>query len=223
MSPSKNLYIADSDVPIWEEAERTAKNMKTSLSKVISDVLRRHLPRADPFRVVVNGAISGEIQFTDDHRPILDYADHHPHGRGWLLWYQNPSNGGLEMRFIGGDSNPPAAAAEEWLKQIAPKPPIRVEIGDPNIPVEFDGMWLVEPDRDETRTGEDGYDAGAYYGVALTGRGRIAVYIAHINERWAARLEDFDSFDQAASVTPPDILALAAKELGMTRPIRRDI
>ncbi len=100
---------------------------------------------------------------------------------------------------------------------------ITIEVGDPILTQGFTGYWLVEPSRDETRTAEEGYDAGAYWGVALTKRGRIAVYTAHRNERWPASLNDYDSLDQAAGHVPADILARAAAELGETRVLWRDI
>jgi hypothetical protein len=101
---------------------------------------------------------------------------------------------------------------------------ITVEVGEPSLPVCFTGRWLVEPDSDETRTGGPGQDAGAYWGIAMTGRGRIAVLTAHCNERWPAVLRDYDSLDQAASDgVAADMIALAAAELGERRVLRRDI
>ncbi|GAA1550448.1 hypothetical protein GCM10009827_083890 [Dactylosporangium maewongense] len=228
MSPSKNLYIADADLSIWEAAERTAKNARTSVSKVVVDALRKHLE--DPFRVMVNGTIGASVKFDVDTRPVLDYGDHGRFGRGWLLYYLAPgtTTNQVELRFIGsGDAaKPPVDAAQAWLNSIggnANGAAIQVEIGDPAVTIEFDGAWLVEPDCDETRTAEEGYDAGAYWGVARTGRGRFAVYTAHCNERWPARLDDFDTLDEAARVTPADIIARVASAMGDSRPIRRDI
>jgi len=101
---------------------------------------------------------------------------------------------------------------------------IVVYVGEPPAPEAFNGTWLVAPDEDETRTSEDAYDAGAYWGVALTQRGKIAVYIAHVNERWAASLKVYDSLDEAElDEVPRDILAKAAIELGEERVIWRDI
>jgi hypothetical protein len=74
----------------------------------------------------------------------------------------------------------------------------------------FIGRWLVTPDRDESR-GSEG-DAGAYYGVALTARGRIAVWVGHVNEEWEPRLEVFESIDEAA--LPENIASAANAELG---------
>jgi len=78
----------------------------------------------------------------------------------------------------------------------------------------FVGQWLLWPDEDETRTGEPGYDLGAYYGVALTQRGNIAVYIQHVNDGFAPRLKTYHSFEEAEKdVMPGDILAMAASEI----------
>lgn len=110
------------------------------------------------------------------------------------------------------------ARANRGMEQLT------VEVGEPSLMVGFTGRWLVDPDRDETRSAEEGQDAGAYWGVALTQRGRVAVYTAHCNERWSASLNDYDSLDQAAdNGTPADIIARAAAELGETRVLWRDI
>jgi hypothetical protein len=62
--------------------------------------------------------------------------------------------------------------------------------------VRFYGEWLMEPDEDK-RTSEEDYDAGAYYGVARTRRGQIAVYRAHVNDHFEATLESYPSFKEA--------------------------
>jgi hypothetical protein len=79
---------------------------------------------------------------------------------------------------------------------------------------EFVGRWLLWPDESETRTGEPGYDAGAYHGVALTQRGNIAVYIRHVNDGFAPTLKTYGSFEEAEEDgIPADILAMAASEI----------
>ena len=98
---------------------------------------------------------------------------------------------------------------------------IQVTVGERNRAEAFAGRWLVEPDADETRTGEEGHDAGAYWGVALTKRGSIAVYTAHCNDRWPATLEVFGTLD--AADLPEDIKADAAAALGREHVIYRDI
>jgi len=98
---------------------------------------------------------------------------------------------------------------------------IIVEVGYPSLTVGFTGRWLVEPDPDETRGGDD---AGAYWGIALTQRGRIAVYVAHCNDGWPASLNDYSSLDAAANDDVPAVIIVrAAAELGDTRVIWRDI
>jgi Post-segregation antitoxin CcdA len=87
----------------------------------------------------------------------------------------------------------------------------------------FEGRWLVEPDPDKTRTGEEGYEPGAYWGVAQTRRGRIAVYMAEINVGFAPQLTDYDSLDDAKGELPEDILAKAKKVLGEPYAVWRDI
>jgi hypothetical protein len=103
---------------------------------------------------------------------------------------------------------------------------IVVEIEDANEvrrDVEFRGHWLLEPEVDETRA-NDFTDAGAYWGVALTGRGRIAVYIAHCNDAWGPRLMDYDTLDDAHNDSiPADIIARAAEALGDTTPVHREV
>ncbi len=115
---------------------------------------------------------------------------------------------------------------EEKLKERSGMEKIRVELWrskDDETPyeAEFVGRWLVYPDRDETRTGErfssagGQYDAGAYWGVALTRRGKIAVYTAHCNDGFAPMLDVYDSFEKAEEAgEPSDILAMAAAEMG---------
>jgi hypothetical protein len=102
---------------------------------------------------------------------------------------------------------------------------IRVETGEePTITRAFIGRWLVEPDADGTRTVVDGYDAGTYWGIALTRRGKIAVYSAHCNDRRAARLDVHDDLDEAENDgTPPDLISMAATALGQERVLKMDI
>lgn len=98
---------------------------------------------------------------------------------------------------------------------------IQVTTGEAHRTEAFAGRWLVEPDPDGTRTSEEGYDHGAYWGVALTKRGSIAVYTAHCNDGWPATLEVFATLD--AAELPEDIKADAAAALGREHVIYRDI
>ena len=98
---------------------------------------------------------------------------------------------------------------------------ITVEVGEPALTVGFTGRWLVDPDPDETRGGSN---TSAYWGIALTRRGRIAVYTAHVNDGWPAVLRDYDSLDRAADDGVPEhLIILAAAELGEQRVLRLDI
>jgi hypothetical protein len=101
---------------------------------------------------------------------------------------------------------------------------IVVETGSPAFETGFVGRWLVEPDADRTRSHTHGQEHDAYWGVAVTRRGRIAVYAAHRDGLWPARLDDYDSLDDAASDdVPGDILARAATVLLADPVVWRDI
>ncbi len=90
--------------------------------------------------------------------------------------------------------------------------------------VEFVGRWLLSPDPDETRTGESGYDAGAFFGVALTRRGNLAVVSEHCNGKWGPYLETHGSFDEAKEKgVPADILSMAATQVGADYAQKLDI
>jgi hypothetical protein len=106
---------------------------------------------------------------------------------------------------------------EEEQKERTGMESIEVEFWGPEdkpYQAAFVGRWLLWPDETETRTGEPGYDAGAYYGVALTRRGNIAVYIRHVNDGFAPILKTYGSFEKAEEGgIPGDILAIAASEI----------
>lgn len=166
----------------------------------------------------------------DPAAPTLTYQRWHAGGRwqlGWVLGYAD--HGGPSDYFIPGDQDsPPLAEARKHLERVSAADGgaerITVQVGDPALTVGFTGSWLVEPDSDETRTGEEGHDAGAYWGVALTGRGRIAVQVAHCNERWPASLDDYGTLGEAiADGLPEDIAARAATAMGEEHIIWRDI
>jgi hypothetical protein len=170
----------------------------------------------------------------DPALPTLTYKRWPLGGRLQLLWVleyevgDEPGDNPTDEITPGDPDDPPI----EWARDIVREAlrerdqergmdKITVEVGQPSLTVGFTGRWLVEPDPDSTRGGND---AGAYWGVALTQRGRIAVYVAHVNERWPASLNDYDSLDAAANAdVPEEIIALAASELGETRVIWRDI
>lgn len=68
---------------------------------------------------------------------------------------------------------------------------IEVDVWDPNSgpmrKVAFTGRWLVEPSEDEAI-------GGCVYGVALTARGRIAVWSE--NDKYGAGLDHFDDVEE---------------------------
>ena len=98
---------------------------------------------------------------------------------------------------------------------------IIVQVGSPAVDIGFRGRWLVEPDADKTQAG---LEEGAYWGVALTKRGRIAVYRAHVNKEWPASLSDYDTLDNAIEDDLPEgIIAMAKKALAEGHVIWRDI
>ena len=98
---------------------------------------------------------------------------------------------------------------------------IIVQVGEPAVDIGFRGRWLVEPDPGKTQAG---LDEGAYWGVAFTKRGRIAVYRAHVNEEWPASLSDYDTLENAvADDLPEEIIAMANKALREADVIWRDI
>jgi len=85
----------------------------------------------------------------------------------------------------------------------------------------FWGRWLIEPDPEKTGSALPQTPAGAYYGVALTRRGRIAVYMTMASAHFPSKLDDYDTLDDAQ--LPGDIKDQAAAALGIREVIHRDI
>jgi hypothetical protein len=226
MSPNKTLYTRDEDTPAWERAEQAAKAAGISTSQLVAAALRRYLPEAKDIQVV----------YKPEHdvnalglSPQLEYGRHPTHGHCWTLnWADEDANFLIEDEVFAGDLGD-AHEAIAWARRMLADPStgaeeITLQVGDPALTVGFVGRWLLAPDSDDTRTGEDGHDAGAYWGVALTRRGRIAVYTAHCNERWPAQLNDYDTLTDAEKAgVPADIIAMAAQELGEDYVMWRDI
>ena len=229
MSPNKTLYTRDEDAPAWERAERAAKAAGISTSQLVAAALRRYLPEVKDIQVVYEPAPAVNRL---DWAPQLEYACDPTRGHGWTLnWLDNDDtdvNFLIEDEFFKGDLGD-AHEAIAWARRMVADAgtgteEITLQVGNPALTVGFIGRWLVAPDADETRTGEDSRDAGAYWGVALTKRGRIAVYTAHCNERWPAQLHDYDTLTDAEKAgVPVDIIALAAQELGEDYIMWRDI
>jgi hypothetical protein len=166
----------------------------------------------------------------DPDRPYLVYGRHPAFGMGWTFWHK--VDGELTNHFIGragSDGFNDAAAVWDSVRHtFRPGDPnrltkIAVEVGEPAVTVGFTGRWLLEPDENETRSKDPGYDPGEYWGIALTKRGRIAVYGANVGVAGSAILRDYDSLGQASELVPNDLIARAAAELDKTRVIWRDI
>lgn len=113
------------------------------------------------------------------------------------------------------------AVESATLRDTSGMSEITVEVGDPPAKVGFIGRWLIEPDPGRHTLG------GMYYGVALTQRGRIAVYAAHAARALRAALNDFDSLSEAekSGALPSEAASVAAGRLATTedRVIWRDI
>jgi hypothetical protein len=104
---------------------------------------------------------------------------------------------------------------EEERKKEASMETLRVDLGGKTFgrQAEFVGEWLVSPG-DEIRSSEPGRDLGAYYGIALTQRRKVAVYCAHVNDGFDAALEVYSSLDEAEEDgVPEDIIVAARSEL----------
>jgi hypothetical protein len=216
-------------VAVWEQAERVARHRRQGLSAYVTGILRQHLPL--DIQVATDPIEAAALSVTDG--PILEFGRHDPYGIGWLLSYLPPGDtADAEVAFLADHGEVPIEQARAHLRRVRGEPgvdaaenmeKITVEVGDPPLTMGFVGRWLVAPDAAATRTALDGHDAGAYWGVAATRRGRIAVYVAHCNERWAAHLTDYDDLDQAAADVPADIVTRAAAELGEQRVLWRNI
>jgi hypothetical protein len=103
---------------------------------------------------------------------------------------------------------------------------IRVQTGEqPIVTQAFTGRWLVAPDAKGTRTVLDGYEADAYWGIALTRKGKIAVYSGYVGDEGANRLDVYDDLDAAEHQggTPGDLISMAATALGQDRVVRLNI
>jgi hypothetical protein len=108
------------------------------------------------------------------------------------------------------------------LQTIEQSAGLIVQVGQPAVDIGFSGRWLVEPDPDKSQAG---LEEGAYWGVALTKRGRIAVYRAHVTDEWPATLSDYDTLNNAIADDdlPEQIIAMAKEALSQAHVIWRDI
>lgn len=197
---------------------------------------RRRVEEADDILVYVESEQSDPDVttwpgFVPD-KPTLTYKPYPVGSTGrlqavWVLEYDD-GDGPCDDVTAGEPDDPPIDWAREIMREAARErerergmEEITVDVGERALTVGFTGRWLVDPDPDETRGGSN---AGAYWGIALTRRGRIAVYTAHVNDRWPAVLQDYDSLDRAANDDVPEhLIVLAAAELGEKRVLRLDI
>jgi hypothetical protein len=226
VSPTKNLYVRDDDAAIWDRAEVLARASRVSVSQIVSSALREFMAGPPDIDVhIVDPDRPDDDPPANSGRPTLTFPERQ---RGRLGWRLRLPDG--ESEFLAGDAlNPPLAQARIRLRanesddQAQPLGDIIVEVGDPWQTVGFRGRWLVQPDIQHTRSVEDKADRDAYWGVALTARGRIAVYVAHAQHGWPARLEDYDSLTAVGVNVPNDIRAMAARALGEEQIVWRDI
>ncbi|MGO8724282.1 MAG: hypothetical protein ACLQRM_16355 [Acidimicrobiales bacterium] len=232
MAPAKTIYVKDSDVPLWERYETAVKEWQAadSVSALISEAMRQYL---DQFGdqgdgLYVKAPDEDLVTFGINRSAILERT-----GSGWTL--------SLDLDVYGQDAYTPyelgrssvreavADARRHMARVRQSKGMERIEVENGEYVEAFTGRWLVEPDAVETRASELDYattrwDAGAYWGVALTKRGRIAVTIGHCNGGWPSRLAVYDNLDAAAQDVPASIIAYATAELtGTDLVIERDI
>lgn len=234
-----NVFLPDA---LAEEVRRR----DIAISAVCQHALREEVSRlrmiedADDILVYVESE-QAELDRTtwpgyDSGKPMLTYKRHLVGGQwelGWVLEHEDGDEyaGPPPGLFIGGESmglgpgSPPIEAAREYIRKASrDMEQITVDIGEPRLTVGFTGRWLVEPDPDETQADQPGPDAGVSWGVALTRRGRFAVFAAPRHDRWAASLHAYDSLDAAANDgVPGEIIALAAAELRRTRVLWQDM
>ena len=94
-----------------------------------------------------------------------------------------------------------AAALRDYLarkQQPAATEEITVEVGDREghrWHESFSGTWLFEPSDDQ----RFGSNAGACYGIALTRKGKIAVYSYHLTESFPPGLRVYETVGEAVT------------------------
>ena len=240
MAPAKTIYVKDSDVPLWERFEKAVNDWQRadSVSALIAEAMRQYLAQfgdqGDGLYVMAPDDDPGNVTFGPDRTAIIERA-----GKDWVLSLD------FEGTYPGADeySHYPLMSRSFWVQAAVESAreiiarvrmdkgmgPLEVMCGDDDHTERFTGRWLVEPDADLTRANATDYDtgnwdAGVYYGVALTRRGQFAAYAAHCNSgngtlsvypTWQA-LED--------AGFPPSIIAGARAALtGEDLVIERDI
>lgn len=245
MSPSKTLYVRDEDVSIWERAEKAAKATRQSVSTIVATALQAylsttetteattrqptHVPRYPnviqvvPREMALNPGIHDDFDITKG--PILEWTKD-----GWRLRFLLADGEQDDYLFPerNWSTDKAITAAARHLDAIYQYTGRIGEIVLNDIVVNmwdaagrvwiegFRGRWLIEPADDNRGT----IDAGACYGIALTVKGKIAVYAYHVNDKWPPVLEVFDSLDEAAAEVqgmPDELIASAAAEMGQRR------
>ncbi|MGH3151384.1 MAG: hypothetical protein ACRDOB_11725 [Streptosporangiaceae bacterium] len=228
------------NISVPDQLAEEVRRRDVAISAVCQRALRDEVARlrtieaADDITVVIESEQAfldpAAWAAADGSKPVLVYRRHPEQGWGWTLWYElgEHPGGNPDDYFIPGDKADVDAAlraARERLRRtdaLGEMGKITVNVGDPSLTIGFTGRWLLEPDSGKTRTSDEGWDNGVFWGVALTQRGRIAVFAEHCNSG-AGRLDDYDNLDQAAAHVPADVIARAAAELGETRVLWRDI
>jgi hypothetical protein len=139
---------------------------------------------------------------------------------GYVQEFPDPDCGERFDALVGLDAVKRRLISEAGQPELGE---ITVQVGEHDLTIGFEGRWLVEPNPDETLE-RDHKHGPTYYGVALTGRGRFAVYSGDASGSSPGFLNDYDSLDDAAADgAPADIIARAAAALGEQRVIWRDI
>jgi len=97
---------------------------------------------------------------------------------------------------------------------------LTVHVGEALAEASFTGRWLVDPAEDRARDPRRLF----FYGIAITGRGRIAVYTCSDDLETAHDLQDYDSLSHAAADgVPVDVISRAAEALSQDPVVWRDI
>jgi len=244
VTPKKTIYVKEADMPTWERYERavTDNQAAESVSAMVADAMTAYLApygdQGDGLYVIAPDEARDSVQFGAGRVALLGRF-----GRGeWILH--------LDEDEFGKDANSPyeiergdgtvgyavtrarrhiAMAREDKERQTATFKRLEVEC-DTHTEA-FEGRWLVEPDEDFTGPTKSDFDnprhgwfPDAYYGVALTKRGRFAVYQARSGDRQSGRLTVYESLEDASEEMPRSVVAAARAELTNTTPIiERDI
>lgn len=249
MAPAKTLYVKEADEPLWRRFEKAVNEWQVadSVSALVAESMRLYL---DQFGDQGDGLYIRPPDFDPgDGPPAGASAFLQLNDEGWTLFVPVDAEGNpcgadamhawdthllCRRDFSVVEAAAQARAHLTARRHVAAFKPIEVECEDRNGNVRterFTGRWLVEPDSDETRASASDYDdgtnwdAGFYFGIALTRRGQLAVYSAHCN-RDGGDLTVYTTPDELrdSGVVPPSIVSEALAEMS-DKPlvIERDI